>query len=112
MMTTTRSRRLGSGLRLRSAFYLRFRKALTAATRERPLRTGLVDAPDGGTEVAWVAYERSVMLHETRRACGELGLPPVEEDAVARAESWAVGHHDYVSKFASYCADLVCPQPS
>lgn len=105
-------RRTRTSDRLRSRLDLRFRDALAAATRERQLRNWLVTAPDGGTEFAWIAHERSVMSCQVNRACAELGLPSVESDAVVRVEHQAVGHHDYVSKFALYCAELVRFQAS
>ncbi|MFK0182094.1 hypothetical protein ACIQVR_39790 [Streptomyces xanthochromogenes] len=81
------------------------RATLTAAQEERPQRPDLVDGPDG-PECEWTAYERTRM-HETVNAIRtERGLPPVPIGDIVRVERLAVGHSDYSSKFAFYCAEL------
>ena len=81
------------------------RATLAIAQEERPQRPDLVDGPDG-PECEWAAYERARM-HETVNAIrAERGLPAVSVEDVVRVERLAVGHSDYSSKFAFYCAEL------
>lgn len=81
------------------------RATLAAAQEERPKRPELVDGPDG-PECEWAVYERARM-HETVNAIrADRNLPPVPIEDVVRVERLAVGHSDYSSKFAYYCAEL------
>lgn len=54
----------------------------------------------------WIAAERRVMLDEVNEHRALLGKPPVDAAAIERVERWALGHSDYSSKFALYCAEL------
>lgn len=85
----------------------RMEATLLGAMSERPERQGLAPAPDGGTEVEWVAFERQAMLFQVNRERGALGKSPVTVEDVLRVEGRAVGHSDYARKFAIGCADLV-----
>ena len=81
------------------------RATLAVAQEQRDQRPDLVDGPDG-PECEWAAYERARM-HETDNAIrADRNLPPVPIEDVVRVERLAVGHSDYSSKFAYYCAEL------
>jgi hypothetical protein len=81
------------------------RATLAATQEERDRRPDLVEGPDG-PECEWAAYERARM-HETVNAIrSDRSLPPVSVDDIVRVERLAVGHSDYSSKFALYCAEL------
>lgn len=84
-----------------SPLYDRMYAALTAAQAERPKRQDLV-----GDEPAWVRYERDTMWAEVNAARAEAGLPAALLGDLIRAEQQAVGHSDYTSKYALYCAEL------
>lgn len=71
-----------------------FLATLTKTQRERSLR------PD------WVLHERRVMRDAVNAVRIDAGLAPVAIAAVERVETMAVGHSDYSSKFALYCAEL------
>jgi hypothetical protein len=79
--------------------------SLTAAQEERDQRPDLVDGPDG-PECEWVAYERTRMHETVNEIRTERGLPPLPVEDIIRVEWMAVGHSDYSSKFAFYCAEL------
>ena len=55
----------------------------------------------------WCEYEREVMLGEVNKLREKKGLPLIGPLDIARVESMAMGHCDYSSKFALYCAELV-----
>ena len=55
----------------------------------------------------WVPREREFMLNLINTARSEEGRPPVAIEDVERVETFAMGHVDYTSKFALYCAELV-----
>jgi hypothetical protein len=81
--------------------YDRMHAVLTAAQTERPQRQDLL-----GDEPGWVRYERDVMWREVNAARAEAGLPAALLGDLIRAEQQAVGHSDYTSKYALYCAEL------
>lgn len=81
--------------------YDRMYAALTAAQAERPTRQTLV-----GDEPEWVRYERDTMWAEVNAARTEAGLRPVLLADILRVEQQAVGHVDYTTKYALYCAEL------
>lgn len=54
----------------------------------------------------WIAAERALMLRETNECRAGLGKPPIGIERIMRVERMAVGHSDYSSKFALYCAEL------
>jgi hypothetical protein len=56
---------------------------------------------------AWCEYEREVMLGAINKLRDKKGLPLIGLLDVSRVESMAMGHSDYSSKFALYCAELV-----
>lgn len=85
--------------------YETFRQALIAAQADRHLRPDLVTV-NGEPECEWAVHERDVMHQQVNDARAALGLPPVSLDAVLGVERMAVGHSDYTSKYALYCADL------
>lgn len=55
----------------------------------------------------WLAHEQNAMLWAVNKERGLLGKPPVGLRAIQRVEQQAIGHVDYSSKFALYCAELV-----
>lgn len=79
---------------------------LAEAQKERPQRDSLTERADGTPELEWVAYERNVMKAEVNRIRAEAGREPVSLAQIERVEGQAVGHFDYSSKFALYCAEL------
>lgn len=76
---------------------------LIELSRQRGERDRL--APSG--EVAWMPYEREQMLAAVNIERAGRGLPPVGLGLVERVERMAVGHSDYGTKFALYCAEIV-----
>jgi hypothetical protein len=73
------------------------RAELDAETRHRA----------GRTVEAWILAERECVLREVNRQRLLLAYEPVGIAAVERAERQAVGHSDYISKYAHAAADLV-----
>lgn len=55
----------------------------------------------------WILAERECVMREVNRQRGLLAYDPVGIGVVERAERMAVGHSDYVSKYAHAAADLV-----
>lgn len=76
--------------------------ALSTATAERHLRSGWVDG-----DLEWVHHERSVMHDKTNAILARAGMPPASEEQIRSAESRAMGHVDYVQKFAMGCTDII-----
>jgi hypothetical protein len=89
-----------------TALYDRMYAALVAAQTERPARQDMV-----GDQPAWVRYERDTMWEEVNAARAENGLPPVLLTVILRAEQLAVGHSDYTTKYALYCAEAARVTP-
>lgn len=87
------------------SLYETFRQALIAAQADRHLRPDLVTV-DGEPECEWAVHERDVMHRQVNASRAALGRPPVGLEAVLRVERIAVGHSDYTSKYALYCAEL------
>lgn len=56
---------------------------------------------------AWILAERECVLREVNRQRGLLAYDPIGIADVERAERMAVGHSDYVAKYAHAAADLV-----
>jgi hypothetical protein len=73
------------------------RLELTAETTRR----------EGRTVEQWILAERECVLREVNRQRERLHLVPVDLADVERIERTAVGHTDYVSKYAHAAADLV-----
>lgn len=61
----------------------------------------------GRTVEAWILAERECVMREVNRQRRLLAYDPVVIAVVERAERLAVGHSDYVSKYAHAAADLV-----
>lgn len=80
------------------------------AASKRPLRSDLVDV-GGRSELGWVVFERDTMFDAVTRERAKLGKAPVPMKDVERVETMAMGHCDYSSKFALYCAELVVNTP-
>lgn len=94
----------------RRAVHERLVAELTDAATQRHHREDLVNGPTG-YEPGWVRYERGRMLAVVNDERSKRGLQPVAWTMVARAESAAAGHVDYVTKYALYCAELVVDKP-
>ena len=73
------------------------REALNAETVHRK----------GRSLEAWILAERECVQREVNRQRGQLAYDPVDIAVVERAERMAVGHSDYISKYAHTAADLV-----
>lgn len=56
---------------------------------------------------AWILAERACVLREVNHQRELLAYDPVGIADVERAERLAVGHSDYISKYAHAAADLV-----
>jgi hypothetical protein len=61
----------------------------------------------GRTVEEWILAEREAVMREVNRQRYLLAYKPVGISQIERAERLAVGHSDYVSKFAHAAADLV-----
>lgn len=61
----------------------------------------------GRTVETWILAERECVMREVNRQRGLLAYEPVGIAVIERAESMAVGHSDYVSKYAHAATDLV-----
>lgn len=73
------------------------RAALNAETERRAKRT----------VEAWILAERDCVLGEVNRQRRLLAYDPINIADVERAERMAVGHSDYIAKYAHAAADLV-----
>ena len=62
---------------------------------------------EGRAVDAWIIAERECVMHEVNRQRDLLTYDPVKIADVERAERTALGHSDYISKFAHAAADLV-----
>ncbi len=77
--------------------YEAIRSKLVAETEHRPKRD----------LEAWILAERECVMREVNRQRGLLAYDPIGIAIVERAERMAVGHSDYISKYAHAAADLV-----
>lgn len=59
----------------------------------------------------WQREEREAMLEAVNGYRSRFGKSPVVMADVQRVEQMAVGHIDYGTKFALYCAELVQDRP-
>ena len=59
------------------------------------------------TVEAWILAERECVLREINRQRALRAYDPVSLADVERAERMAVGHSDYISKYAHAATDLV-----
>lgn len=59
----------------------------------------------------WVLFERLAMRDAVNEHRRKRGLPLVSADDIEKVETMALGHSDYMSKFALYCSDLVVLSP-
>lgn len=84
-----------------SPVYDRMHAALVAAQAERPKRQAMM-----GDEPEWVVFERGTMWTAVNAVRAENGLEPAAMAEMLRAEQGAVGHSDYTTKYALYCAEL------
>lgn len=79
------------------SIYEALRTALVAETKRRA----------GRSVEEWILAERVCVLGEVNRLREQLAYDPVGIAIVERAERTAVGHSDYISKYAHAAADLV-----
>jgi hypothetical protein len=61
----------------------------------------------GRSVETWILAERECVMREVNYQRQLLGYAPIETAVVERAERMAIGHVDYVSKYAHAAADLV-----
>lgn len=78
------------------------KRTLATAASERDQRNTFENG-----ELEWVLYERRTMHDAVNRLRARYGKPPVTEDAIRQVESRAVGHIDYMQKFALGALGLV-----
>ena len=85
-----------------------------AASRYKPIYEAIraklaaeTDRRKGRSVEAWIVAERECVLREVNRQRSLLAFDPVSITDVERAERMAIGHSDYVSKYAHAAADLV-----
>lgn len=69
---------------------------------ERPRLSGRI-----GNEPEWVVAEREFLRARVNAARADKGKPAVDIARIREAESRALGHSDYVAKFAIGCAELI-----
>jgi hypothetical protein len=62
--------------------------------------------PERGVE-AWILAERECVMREINRQRALLAYEPIGIAVIERAERMAVGHSDYLSKYAHVATDLV-----
>lgn len=84
-------------------------RVLSKAQKERKKRQDMVqdtDSPYSKENPGWVLFERRTMLDEVNRLRAEKGQTPVTPRDIIKVENQALGHSDYSSKFALYCAEI------
>lgn len=80
------------------------RGEIEAAAEDRGAR----DTFDAGTgELGWVIHERGIVHDAVNRLRARLGKGPADAADILSAERRAVGHSDYMTKFALAAADVV-----
>lgn len=89
----------------------RFWQLLLRITQQRHEREDLVAAPDGGQELAWVAWEAEQMHALVNEIRAGHGLEPVGIDLIREIEASASGHSDYAAKYALRSAFLALGMP-
>lgn len=89
------------------ALYEMIYKSLSAETERRGERRRKAQREGKPTEEAWILAERECVMREVNRLRSLLGYALVDIATVERAERTAVGHSDYISKYAHAAADLV-----
>ena len=89
------------------ALYEMIYQALSKETELRGQRRREARRANKSPEEAWILGERQRVMREVNRLRGLLGYVLVDIAAVERAERTAVGHSDYISKYAHAAADLV-----
>lgn len=84
-----------------------FLKILSNAQSQRTKKSDIVydHILDYGVP-EWQIFERQIMLTEINRWRIARELDPICEQKLYQVEQFAVGHIDYSSKFALYCAKL------
>ncbi|WP_157831590.1 hypothetical protein [Microbacterium hominis] len=81
-------------------------RLLTALLEEADLRSSRNGFDDESGELEWVVSERQRMLAEVNGIRRSTGADPVTAEQIKNAERPAIGHSDYATKFALYCAEL------
>lgn len=62
---------------------------------------------EGRSVAQWIQAERVCVMREVNRQRSLLAYEPVGLATIERAERMAIGHSDYISKYAQAAADLV-----
>ncbi len=75
--------------------------ALETALRQQMLKRSTMPLD------AWIAAERKLMFDAVNRLRHTADREPLPIMAVEEMERQALGHSDYVHKFALYCSELV-----
>lgn len=79
---------------------------LVDAVAERKARPEEITT-ENGREFAWIVHERETVFNAVTQERAKLGKAAIPITEVIRVERMAVGHSDYTTKFALYCAELV-----
>jgi len=88
----------------RLALQAQMLKTFQDAAKERSKRGEFV--PPTWTEPGWVVFERDTMLTAINKERLARGFDPLSLQMFMRVEQLAVGHSDYSTKLALYCAEL------
>lgn len=83
-----------------------FTDLLHQASAARESLAYLVTGPDGLPEMAWVAYERSIMIGAVNEARDNRGLPSAGVEDIRAAEIFAVRSPNFAAAYGHYCAIL------
>jgi hypothetical protein len=84
-----------------------FFKLLTEAVKNRGELSYTVTTYSGNNELAWIDSERNILYNAVNRERSIKGLQHITLNDFIKKENQAVGHSDYGSKLALYCAELV-----
>jgi hypothetical protein len=84
-------------------------RMLTLIPKLQELLLAILSKAQGqrGIRRDWIAFEQQTMLDAVNRMRAERGDQPITLATLLKKERLAVGHVDYSSKFALYCAELV-----
>lgn len=96
--------RLSDRLALQAQMLTTFQTA--AKERHKRREQVLVPGERTLTEAGWVAFERNTLLGAVNTERVARGLGSVSREMFMRVEQLAVGHSDYSTKLALYCAEL------
>ncbi len=107
-MTTLKHQEPKVPLRERLALTDQMLNTFREAAKERNARSNWIPGPGEPTaqELAWNNFERGIMVDAVNFERSARNLPPVSVRNFMIVERLAVGHSDYATKLALYCAEL------